>query len=196
MTYFVIGPDGGKYGPADIATLKSWIDENRIGPDTLLESYETGLQQPAKSIAELGFGGGTPPTARPSETNAPGQPPTAGESPYSGAYQRGQFYAPGTIPPQIAGKFNWGAFYFSWIWGLNHRAYLTLISLGLSVLSFIIQYGLAMSGNRGILTGIISLVVGISSIGIQIWYGTQGNKWAWESGRFQTPEDLLRCQKI
>jgi hypothetical protein len=48
--YFVIGPDGGKYGPADVATLSKWADENRLNAATVLEDADTHEQITAGSV--------------------------------------------------------------------------------------------------------------------------------------------------
>lgn len=62
MQYYVIGPDGSKYGPADAATLKQWVAENRLFPDTMLEDFGSGQRMPASSVPGL-FGDQAAPTA-------------------------------------------------------------------------------------------------------------------------------------
>ena len=42
MNYFVVWPDGQKFGPADLATLSQWAKEGRINDETVLEEAETG----------------------------------------------------------------------------------------------------------------------------------------------------------
>jgi len=54
-TFFVIHTDGTKFGPADVLTLKAWIAENRVGPNTMLEDAQTHIQVPAFQVPELGF---------------------------------------------------------------------------------------------------------------------------------------------
>ena len=53
MQYYVIGPDGNRYGPGDEPTLKQWVMENRITANTMLEQFETGQRLPASSIPGL-----------------------------------------------------------------------------------------------------------------------------------------------
>ena len=53
MPYFVIGPDGSKFGPADILTLKEWVAENRVGPQTVLEDSDTSQRYGAFQIPGL-----------------------------------------------------------------------------------------------------------------------------------------------
>ena len=38
----------------------------------------------------------------------------------------------------VAKRFNWGAFWFTWIWGLFNKSYWTLVILGLGILGFIL----------------------------------------------------------
>jgi len=90
MQYYVIGPDGNKYGPADVPTLKQWVAENRLQPDSMLEDFNSGQRMPAASVAGL-FGDGTTATATAGPTMGP-----AGASPYSEAPKpTGTVYNPG-----------------------------------------------------------------------------------------------------
>lgn len=62
MNYFVIGPDGQKYGPADINTLNAWAIEGRVVPHTILENVSTGQQVTAANVPgivfpQVGYGG-------------------------------------------------------------------------------------------------------------------------------------------
>lgn len=56
MRHFVHGPDGVKYGPADLATLEQWRNEGRLTPETLLEPEVGGTAFPAKNLPGLSFG--------------------------------------------------------------------------------------------------------------------------------------------
>ncbi len=56
LLYFVIGPDGSKYGPADIPTLQSWVAQGRITPDTILEEQASRQRVAARLVAGLSFG--------------------------------------------------------------------------------------------------------------------------------------------
>jgi hypothetical protein len=108
-----------------------------------------------------------------------GAPPgPASPSPYPRGH--GQ-YAPGVVPPELQGGWNWGAFFFSWIWGLNHKAYITLLVLALGLLAIIPYAGVFFS---------------FVQLGLIIWFGTQGNKWAWMSGRFSSVEHCRQVQRI
>src|SRR4051812_20967043 len=53
MQYFVIGPDGKEYGPATVDTLKEWVAQNRLGPQSMLKDFSSGVQLPASEVADL-----------------------------------------------------------------------------------------------------------------------------------------------
>ncbi len=62
--YFVLWPDGQRFGPADVPTLQRWAVENRIGPGTLLEEMGSGRHVRAIDIPALNavipYGGHAP----------------------------------------------------------------------------------------------------------------------------------------
>ena len=211
MRYFVILPDGQKFGPADLATLNQWITENRLGPQSMLAPEDGGPNIAASMVQGLVFPGSIPqpgptqanPSAQPGQpmsaappgtgytpppSYGPGAPSRGVSAPTSGPgfspYPRGQSFGPSE---DVLKKFNWGAFFLTWIWGLNHKAYLTLISLAVGGIS--IPLNLA-------LPGVGSVVAFGLGLGLQIWYGVKGNTWAWESGRFQSADEMEACQVI
>ena len=64
----------------------------------------------------------------------------------------------------VAKKFNWGAFVFSWIWGLFNKTYVTLIFLPVALVSLFVP-----------------LIGCLIPIGVCIWFGVKGNSWAWQN---------------
>ena len=77
------------------------------------------------------------------------------------------------------GKWNWGAFYFGWIWGVFNKVYVSLVQLVISVLSFAVTIlGL----------GIITPIFGLINIGISIWLGVKGSEMAWDNGAYRNLE--------
>lgn len=81
--YFVVLPDGQKFGPADVNLLNQWALEGRVLPNTMLEDARTGQRMPASSVPGMQVATPQPPAPFP----APGtmNPP----QPY------GQYYRPG-----------------------------------------------------------------------------------------------------
>jgi hypothetical protein len=55
MNYFVIMPDGSRYGPTDIAGLNAWAKEGRLLPATRLEEEGTGRSLAAHELLGLEF---------------------------------------------------------------------------------------------------------------------------------------------
>ena len=86
MRYYVIAPDGVRYGPADLALLNRWIAEGRLFPSTPLIFEATGESCLAGEVPGLGFA--APPSASPmmSPPRGPFQP-AYGEQPFA-AYPR------------------------------------------------------------------------------------------------------------
>lgn len=77
VRYFVIADDGQKYGPADVPTLNSWIADNRLVPNQMLEEEASGMRVVASSVQGLVW---------PSAPN-PGMP-GAGAGTYGTVYNR------------------------------------------------------------------------------------------------------------
>jgi len=55
VSYFVVGPDGSKYGPADEFVLQEWIAQNRLTSTMELEDARTGERILAGYVRELKF---------------------------------------------------------------------------------------------------------------------------------------------
>jgi len=53
MQYFVIGPDGSRYGPAEFPLLQQWTLEGRVAPDTMLEDASTMQRLHAAAVPNL-----------------------------------------------------------------------------------------------------------------------------------------------
>ncbi|HMS54631.1 MAG TPA: hypothetical protein PKA27_04455 [Fimbriimonadaceae bacterium] len=181
MRYFVIASDGQRYGPADIPTLNQWIADGRLTADMMLEG-ENGGRMVASSVPGLMFG-------QPPQMNSP-----YGGTVYQGAGAgRGMAFDPSAFP-----KFNWGAFFWTWIWGLNHKKPITLVVLLVGLILGGIDAATRVGGSNPMQAG-VSVLGGISwliNLGMMIWIGINGYQWAWESGRFASYEDCRKCQTI
>lgn len=70
------------------------------------------------------------------------------------------------FPNEINGKFNWGAFWFSWIWGIANKSYLTLLTL-IPCFNFVWMFVC----------------------------GFKGNEWAWKNKSWTSIEEFTQVQK-
>lgn len=53
--YFVIGPTGEKFGPANIEVLNQWAQQNRVLPSNYVEDAATGTRMLASQVPGLIF---------------------------------------------------------------------------------------------------------------------------------------------
>lgn len=211
MRFFVVLGDGRKFGPADVPTLNQWIKENRLTPDSILEEELSGAQQPALELRELDFGSAPPPPSAPkprslapnpfdplSQMDQPSAPQPSSQAPKTESkyanppsavtnYPRG---GPGSIEAlptgQFRGGFNLGAFVLTWIWGLNHKAYWTLLVF------LLFPLGLLFNSIMG--STAIGVMLPIHLV-VRVALALYGNTVAWNSGRFTTIEDFKSCQR-
>ena len=108
----------------------------------------------------------------------------------------------------VAKRFNWGAFWFTWIWGLFNKSYWTLIYLGLGIISFILQifsiFGVVLlkDASEAVVGTILLSVVGVKFLisiicfGLRIYYGIKGNRWAWQNKRWESIQKFHSVQKV
>lgn len=85
-----------------------------------------------------------------------------------------QTYYPnsGLYPPRIATfKWNWGAFLLPLFWGLSHKQMWTLLIF-------------------------VPYVGSIAALIFSFMFGASGWRIAWDSGRFHSEDECLRCQSI
>ncbi len=81
------------------------------------------------------------------------------------------------VPDIILKRFNWGAFFLSFIWGIGNRTYITFLIL--------------LSG----IFAIIPIIGALVPLGMCIWFGIMGNRWAWQNKEFASIEEFERIQK-
>lgn len=67
------------------------------------------------------------------------------------------------VPSSVSKKFNWGAFFFFELWGFCNKQYIAIVGVVLSFIPFL-----------GILI----------NLGMRIYYGINGNKWAWQNNYY------------
>lgn len=74
------------------------------------------------------------------------------------------------VPDVVARKFNWGAFFLTFIWGIGNKSYITLLIL-------------------------LAAVIPILPLGMCIWFGIMGNRWAWQNKEYSSVEEFQQIQK-
>jgi len=60
VKYYVVLPDGQRFGPADISLLNQWAAEGRILPQTMLEEEGSMTRMPASSVPGLALATANP----------------------------------------------------------------------------------------------------------------------------------------
>lgn len=76
-------------------------------------------------------------------------------------------------------QWNWGAFFFGWIWGVFNKVYISLVQLVVTILG----NGLTLLGY-----GVIAPLFYAISLGIGIWLGVKGSRMAWDNDAFRNLE--------
>jgi hypothetical protein len=166
--------------------------------------------------------GDSPSVALPTSTYTPYTPPSYTPAPGSyipppqlGQYGQQQMGAYGSVPEQntsgmgqtaevpveLQNGWNWGAFYFSWIWLVTHGK--TGLGVGILVGSMVIGGILGGVGAVGrgdssltMVTTVLRLLLNAASLGLSVWLGIAGNKMGWQSRRWQSVADFRACQAI
>lgn len=88
MDYLVRGSDGKDYGPVDLVTLRSWVNEGRVVQSTLITETPSNRQMEARLVPDL-FPNMPPPAMNMS------QPPSYESAPYARPMQQpnqGDYY--------------------------------------------------------------------------------------------------------
>ncbi len=101
------------------------------------------------------------------------------------------------LPPSLERRWNWGAFWLPFLWGLNHHAYQTLIVLMFAVLSGIVSTVLLIRHPNVLAAPLVTLLVfWVAGLPFCIWFGMRGNGWAWRYRDFQSVEQFEVVQNI
>jgi len=163
MGYFVLGDDGQKYGPADVATLNQWVQEGRIVSQTLLEDEATGFRAQACTVPGMNFPLAAPPAA----------PPAPPMNPSAGQFQN----PPGYTPPNPQYSRPYSQPTYTSAGGGSGTIY---IAFGVAILSPILSFFLPIGGlisamyairaairakDEGHPLGVVAIVVAALAIG-------------------------------
>ena len=82
------------------------------------------------------------------------------------------------VPENIAKRFNWGAFFFSFIW--------------------LFWYGQVVMGIVALLSGLLNFipVLGpIAQLALFIYFGIKGNEWAWQAKHYDSYDKFHEVQR-
>ena len=96
----------------------------------------------------------------------------------------------------VAKRFNWGAFFFSWVWGIGNQVWLTLLIIPFSILLMISAIALTFIGMSAHQVFLFNICCNFVSLAIAIWFGVQGNRWAWQSRRWKSVAHFHDVQRI
>jgi hypothetical protein len=169
MRYFVLAPDGERYGPADIPTLNEWAASNRLFGSSKLVEEMSGALVTASSVQGLVFGP-APSAAGPMQPRAPMQPPAPGAP-----MQPIQPVAPG------AGYARPGQAYSATITDDGKKDLLMAfgIAVGAPILSLILTWGIVFAAagvqlswkamKKGQKLGMLALILNVIAIPVAIY---------------------------
>lgn len=158
MQYSVLGSDGNQYGPVDLATLKQWVIEGRVLPNSQITDNLSNRMMIASQMPELGLRSAAP---APPSVQAPGQ-----GAPYTQYPRPGMEYTP---KPVVQGSVI-GSVIFRLCLAAGLAAFLP--TGGLIVSSFTVYYSIRALINKdpnGVLCLILSLV-GLAAVGAWTMY--------------------------
>ncbi len=95
---------------------------------------------------------------------------------------------------QKLGRWNWGAFFLTWVWGLIHKAPWTLVFLILPLyiacIAFLFPYGMG----ECLFASILFILLSLAYIALAIYLGFNGTKIAWNNGCFNSV--VHACESI
>lgn len=107
------------------------------------------------------------------------RPPFAG-SQVDRAFEQGGRESSQQALDAALGRWNWGAFLLGWLWAVCHRCYWPLIVFVLGIVNAFIAVALPAAGAVG------NLLIGLFSLGINIYLGLKGSRIAWDMGCYDS----------
>lgn len=137
------------YYPAPQGTMRLWVSRHEGTTTLVIDQMPNPVAPPPPQIPQ-----------------APTQNPYGG-----GAYGGNEMHnssgsgAMAQVPPEVQGRWNWGAFLLGWIWGIGNNTWIAM-------LCFVPCVGLVMP----------------------FVLGAKGNEWAWRNRRFGGVDDFKKVQ--
>lgn len=120
MRYYVIAPDGQRYGPADISVLNQWVSEGRLAPDTEVEREGDGERMTLSRVDGVVFGAPAPhyapnptPPTLPYGPQAPQAPQNWQQPPGYSNYPRPGYGSPAAGQGELTAAWILGAVTFA-----------------------------------------------------------------------------------
>ncbi len=86
----------------------------------------------------------------------------------------------------VSKRFNWGVVFSPLIWGFIHKKYSII---------FIILLPMASIFFANLNYTVLPIVILIIFLLLLAWFGTQGNKWAWQSTSYKNIDEFHKVQK-
>ena len=97
----------------------------------------------------------------------------------------------------IGKRFNWGAFFLTWIWGLGNKVWITLLIIPVWFLFAIFSTLIEATGLLvGFAHSMMMVVLNLALLAIQILFGVNGNRWAWKKKKYKSVEHFHKIQRI
>lgn len=84
-------------------------------------------------------------------------------------------------------QWNWGAFYFGWLWGVCHKVWPALLQLAVCFIPSLLNV-------MGMAHPLVALVCLIINLGVAVWLGLKGTQMAWDNGAWSSMEEMRRCR--
>lgn len=102
------------------------------------------------------------------------------------------------LPPELR-KFNWGAFLLTWIWGIGHRVWISLVIPLIFILfwvsgEIIIRVGLYFGDPNVVVPGGIWIFI-LPLIFLIFYLGIKGNELAWGKNKSDNIEKFMSKEK-
>ena len=177
---FYVQMDGQVFGPYSAREMRDLdlLDDILVTEESMNGQWLPASKFDFDDMVRKEIGDGYTPTSPQPATIPPYQPQP---SPFmvnpDGSVSNGQGtwetpYNPNDIPAEIR-KWNWGAFFFNWLWGVCNGVYWPL---ALIIVNFIPYVG-----------GLITLIACIA-------LGINGSEWAWKGKRWNSLEHFKRVQ--
>lgn len=98
------------------------------------------------------------------------------------------------VPQDVINKFNWGAFFLNWIWGIGNKVYIApIVFIAVIFILVLAVIFIKILGPISVLLGPICIIF---SIFFCYWLGKNGNKFAWQNKKWKSVEEFHKIQKI